>query len=780
MLTLCVALLVGALGSVAPAALAFPALVFGIGLYRNRRLAILVMVIAVLFLQAMRASRAMSDRKARRDAFVTAHNGITRCEGHAQIRGSPSLRGERFIAEAYLTVSHCERGPPFADFVTLNFETPLARGDIIGVTVDVGARTEFANGLLLERGMPAARRRVVASASVVATDGEPATHAWRMGAIVDRARNAIRARLNSRFSREAAPLARALILGESDLAPDVDTAFKQSGLAHLLAVSGMHLIVVCGAFACLLRAVLLRVPRIVRAVPPARIVTVAVVPIAFAYTDFTGSSGSAIRAAAMVAMIALANALGRKANVTRALVLAAGGSALVDPMVLFDISFALSMAATASLLALAHVQRERGTPPFANAKSSMHGAQQNAKRVMMASATASLACAPILALLGAECSLLGPLLNVLAIPVGEAYALPLCMLAAVTPSIPFVTDAIITASEGGLRLLAWIAAIGAKPLRVELPWLHDFELGVLGAAAFLFTTHRATLRADVRIRTRRWLYVATLALAVDELGARASRRVARDLRVTFLDVAQGDASLVELPGGKTMLIDAGGLVGSPVDVGKSVVRPALRSRRISRVDIVVLSHPHPDHFGGLKEGLREITVGEIWDSGLTLASATEPAPWLSEKAPIRTSPDLCAARQILAPCPTFDADRRTNDNSLVLRIAHGNISFLFVGDAEREEENAILASALPREALRADVLKVGHHGSATSSSPAWIAAVSPALAIISSGARNRFRHPRPETLATLESAGAIIQRTDRAGSVTVTTDGTDVRVSTAR
>jgi competence protein ComEC len=124
---------------------------------------------------------------------------------------------------------------------------------------------------------------------------------------------------------------------------------------------------------------------------------------------------------------------------------------------------------------------------------------------------------------------------------------------------------------------------------------------------------------------------------------------------------------------------------------------------------------------------------------------------------------------VLAPCPGFSSDVGPNDNSFVLRILFGSRALLFVGDAEREEEDTLLQTAGNR--LRADVLKVGHHGSATSSSPAFIAAVAPHEAIISAGCRNRFGHPSPATLATLAAAGARVWRTDRDGAVIVTTDG---------
>jgi competence protein ComEC len=131
--------------------------------------------------------------------------------------------------------------------------------------------------------------------------------------------------------------------------------------------------------------------------------------------------------------------------------------------------------------------------------------------------------------------------------------------------------------------------------------------------------------------------------------------------------------------------------------------------------------------------------------------------------------------EVLAPCPTFSSDRGPNDNSLVLRITYGARSILFVGDAEHEEEETLLATV--RDRLRADVLKVGHHGSLTSSTPAFLEAVAPREAVVSAGCRNRFGHPHPVTLEALDRAGARVWRTDKGGAVTVTTDGASLDVA---
>jgi competence protein ComEC len=281
---------------------------------------------------------------------------------------------------------------------------------------------------------------------------------------------------------------------------------------------------------------------------------------------------------------------------------------------------------------------------------------------------------------------------------------------------------------------------------------------------------------------------AALVLLEHEVRARGSPKGV--LRVTFLDVGQGDAAIVDLPDGTAMIVDGGGLVGSPVDVGERVLAPVLRARRRRGAVAAILSHPHPDHFGGLRRGLDGVSLGALWDTGQgeLEGSGGDYAALLAELrargVPILRPREVCGARtiggarvEVLAPCPALTDDRGPNDNSFVVRIALGDRSVLFVGDAERAEEADLVATRA--DALRADVLKIGHHGSRTSTTPSFLAAVDPSITVISSGIRNRFGHPAPATLRTLGASRARTFRTDHDGGVTITTDGHTLEIHTA-
>jgi competence protein ComEC len=264
------------------------------------------------------------------------------------------------------------------------------------------------------------------------------------------------------------------------------------------------------------------------------------------------------------------------------------------------------------------------------------------------------------------------------------------------------------------------------------------------------------------------------------------------LELTAIDVGQGDSLLVSFPDSKLMLIDGGGVlsfgrkVRPRLDIGEDVVSPYLWSRSIRKIDIVALTHAHDDHARGLPAIIENFHPSELW-TGVTPASEV----WSEiqnkareEKVKIigmrsGRSFDFGGTRiEILSP-PTDYApgDTPKNNDSLAMRITYGRRSFLLTGDMERPMEQRLLADGEP---LRADVLKVGHHGSNTSSIEPFLDAVSPTFAVISDGFANSFHHPHPQVLERLAEHRATILRTDLEGLITVRTDGQRISIETFR
>lgn len=248
------------------------------------------------------------------------------------------------------------------------------------------------------------------------------------------------------------------------------------------------------------------------------------------------------------------------------------------------------------------------------------------------------------------------------------------------------------------------------------------------------------------------------------------------LYVHFIDVGQGDSMLVKA-GDRCMLID-----GGPTAAGQTVTS-YLKSQGIQKIDVLVSTHPHEDHIGGLLTILNEFPVKQVIDSGqvhttqtyenyLTLIDQKDIPYKVGERGQIINLSSNVKIEILSPPASMFGSD--LNQNSIVLQVTYGNVKFLFMGDAGFIAEDNLMSSGYD---LKSDVLKVAHHGSKYSTSTAFLSRVKPAVSVIEVG-QNTYGHPAPETLARLQDAGTKIYRTDINGNITVTTDGTIYTVAT--
>jgi competence protein ComEC len=284
-----------------------------------------------------------------------------------------------------------------------------------------------------------------------------------------------------------------------------------------------------------------------------------------------------------------------------------------------------------------------------------------------------------------------------------------------------------------------------------------------------------------RRRWAGWIAVAgAMLLTASWATAGLADRWSQEMKITFIDVGQGDSVLAQLPGGSTLLVDGGMAREGGFDAGRWIVAPFLWGQGISRLDFVAITHPQADHAGGLASVVRLFRPREVWAAEPLVATpvtamVAEAAAEVGASTRIFTAGDRPVAESgvevtVLWPDESpggLDA----NERSLVLRIAYGKRCFLLTGDLEREGEERLLRRD---DDLSADILKVGHHGGRGGTSEEFLARVRPELGVISVGGGNAFGLPHPELLGRLDAAGVRVLRTDRHGAVTIRTDGDEL------
>jgi competence protein ComEC len=603
-----------------------------------------------------------------------------------------------------------------------------------------------------------------------------------------------RDRIRDFLNREARPptssIFKALVLGEQgDIPEEIKENFILTGTAHLLAISGDQFGIVALLSFSLLIWILKRSEFLLLSISVRKWAAVLTIPCIILYAFIAGGGISVIRAAIMVITFLFSILLNRERDLLHTLALAAFLILILSPPSLFDVSFQLSFLAVLSILYLVpRILREfkqEGISPLL--KTSW---KKNILKYIMLSllvtGVAILGTAPFVALHFNRFSPIGFFTNLFVIPWVGLLIVPLSLIASIF-SFFFTPLATFLISINGfitlilLRILAFFASIPYASFFISTPTVFEIILFYL----LLFSL--VHLRKGKRIR-----YIFTglcLVFILDLSFWNFKDLFQKDLRLTFIDVGHGDSILIEFPKGEKMLMDGGGLREDRFDIGKKVIAPLLWKKKIRRIDTLALTHPDPDHLKGLIFIASQFSIGQFWDNGYQ----TESESYLQLKKILgermikmqslneETPPHMINGVEISVLNPSVwkttqrkvKNPRDLNNFSLVMKLRFKNVSVLLTGDIEKEAEEQILRKGY---LLRADILKIPHHGSSSSSSPPFLERVNPTYAILSVGERNIGRLPHPEVLKRYLRLGSRILRTDKHGAITVTTDGEKIEV----
>jgi competence protein ComEC len=657
---------------------------------------------------------------------------------------------------------------------------PILPGERVRVKAHLKDMAAFCNPGLADRALSWRRQGVLWRAGVgdcqrlmVEAGAGSSPAAW-----IERARQGLEAFFRRQnLPAQAGPLLASLTTGRRDgLSPELQDNFRKSGLAHLLAISGLHLMLVAAGLYWLLVRLLARLAAVRSfgdARPAAALISFL---LAVGYTLLSGAGVPVVRALVMAGCGLMAVVLGRQRDWVQVLCAAALIVLVLWPQSLWTAGFQLSFSAVLGLiLAAPFFYRLLGVE---KEKNGLKNFVVWTGRLFSVSLAAWLFTLPVLVAHFGQIALWGPVVNLVAVPLAAWLVVPLGLTAVVLVPI----------SESAAGAAAWLAGWPALALEKTAQLAASLpESAVLtplaeGWLALIFSAGLALVFFDGR-RIKAGGAVLMLLAGLVQAGLWLGPRFSSRLEVTFLDVGQGDSALVRMPGGGTLLIDGGPASPEGFDAGR-LIGKFLQDKGFLRLDAVMASHPEADHIGGLVylvENFRprklytgQPLTGHYWGELLLEKARESGTEIIALKAGDEVALDAGAKMEVFWPteeAPGLSA----NERSLVVKISFGNSRFLFLGDLEGEGERRLLESTSD---LGAEVVKVAHHGSAGASSEELVERVRPALAVVSAGRDNLHRFPHRRALERWAKSGARLLRTDVHGAVTVSTDGRDLAVET--
>jgi len=586
-------------------------------------------------------------------------------------------------------------------------------------------------------------------------------------------------------AKEAQSVLKALVYGDrSGIDRGLRERFNRAGVGHLLAISGLHVgIVATVTYRCLVWLFSFCKPLLWRGWtrPWAAAATLFIV---LAYGILAGMSPSTQRAVIMVAVFLVALILGRTHDILNTLSVAALAILVFSPTALFSISFQLSFCAVLAIV----VGLERFDFSEGVESSLARRIGKKTAGFVLVSALAIAGTAPVVLHHFNQTSVVGLASNLLLVPLVGFVAVPLGLASSVVAL--FFNTAAIPAFALCVQVLRLALAVVDVFSGLSFAAVKTVTPSILEMAIY-FLAGWALLNMG-KARFAPWVLAAALITAGgDGIYWSHQRFWHRDLKVTAIDVGQGGATLMELPGGTEILYDGGGFSDNRLfDVGRQVVAPLLWRRKIATVDTLVLSHPNADHLNGLIFIAGHFNVRELWingDANTTWGYKALMAVCREEKIlvrrldadslPVEMGP---VTLTVLHPPSDFvDAvsaidQQDRNNGSLVVKAAFGKTAFLLTGDITADAESTMLRRE--GENLNSTVLFAPHHGSKSSSTPGLIQAVRPQTVVISAGAGNRFGFPHIEVTDRYRAAGCRIFVTGTHGAIAMRSDGTGVQI----
>jgi competence protein ComEC len=564
--------------------------------------------------------------------------------------------------------------------------------------------------------------------------------------------------------RQQAGLLNGMLIGYREgLTDEMQEAFSDAGLLHVMAVSGANVAFLAAPLSFLLK--LLRIRK--------RAANLIIIAFLNLFACVAGFEPSVLRAVSMACVLLLAAVIYREPDIYTTIAVSCIIMLVISPYMLFNIGFQLSYAATLGIVMLygniSKVIRCRFIPG-------------KAADVIAATLAAQIGVFPVTLIHFNKFSVISVIPNILAAPllgIITVLGALMALLGQFTPVlsvlIGYLNNILLSTV---LYITKWSASLSFASVRMVTP---PIAAVIIYYSVVLYLLWYAPLKG-IKVKTRHISVILLLSAAV------CLMYVVRPacLEVVFLDVGQGDSIFIRTSGGKTILVDGGGNSNPAVvsKVGELTVVPFLLDSGVSGLDAVIATHAHTDHIQGLMDVIEMISVKQVFIPSLGDEACFAELLGAAERKGIPVTrcsggmvlcPDRHTAMYVLNPGPNCRTDEESlNDTSLVLRLCYKDTSVLLMGDAEKTVEERLMNSAYAQW-LDSDVIKIGHHGSGTSTGEAFLEAVSPAAAVISTG-RNNFGHPSPKVLRLLEDKGLECFRTDESGAVFLQSDGRRIRI----